>query len=146
MKTKLYQKLIATNPASWVPLPLRLGLGLVMMAHGAQKLFGWFGGYGLEGTAGFFSHTLGMEPGLLWAILAGSGEFFGGLLVFLGLLTRPGAALVAITMAVAVLTVHFPAFFAANNGVEFPLSLLLAAVALLLSGGGRLSVDSRLQA
>lgn len=113
-----------------------------MVAHGAQKLFGWFGGYGLQGTGQFFEDTLGLEPGVSMAALAGGTEFFGGLLLLLlGLLTRiAGVALVG-TMAVAITTAHSNAFFASNGGMEYPLTLLLASLALVIGGGGALSVD-----
>ncbi len=136
-------KVLSTNSANWSPVALRLVLGITMTAHGAQKLFGWFGGYGLEGTAGFFASQLHLTPGLFWATLAGSGEFFGGLLLILGLATRLAAANTAIVMLVAITTVHSGGFFA-PNGMEFPLSLLAMSIALIISGGGALSADTRL--
>lgn len=135
--------LLRTNARNWATVPLRFGLGLSLFAHGAQKLFGWFGGYGLHATAGFFDHTLGMHPGLLWAILAGGGEFFGGLLVFLGLGTRYAAITTGIVMAVAVWTIRGGGFFA-PNGFELPLAFFLMSVALIVSGGGALSIDAGL--
>ncbi len=139
----LLNKLISTNSRNWSPVPLRLVLGLVMAAHGAQKLFGWFGGYGLQGTAGFFADKLGLTPGIFWATLAGSGEFFGGLLLILGLATRFAALNTAVVMLVAIITVHNSAFFM-PAGMEFALSLLAMSVALVVSGGGALSADSKL--
>ena len=127
-------------------LPLRVGAGAIFAAHGAQKLFGWFGGYGLEGTSGWMA-SIGLEPGLLMAVLAGSAEFFGGLLLVFGLLVRPVALLLAVTMVVAIVTVHLQnGLFMANNGYEFGLALLAASVALLLRGAGSLSADRLLQA
>jgi putative oxidoreductase len=127
-------------------LPLRVSAGAIFAAHGAQKLFGWFGGYGLEGTAGWMA-SIGLEPGLLMAVLAGSAEFFGGLLLVFGLLVRPVALLLAVTMVVAIVTVHLQnGLFMANNGYEFGLALLAASVALLLRGAGSLSADRLLQA
>ena len=127
-------------------LPLRVGAGAIFAAHGAQKLFGWFGGYGLEGTAGWMA-SIGLEPGLLMAVLAGSAEFFGGQLLVFGLLVRPVALLLAVTMVVAIVTVHLQnGLFMANNGYEFGLALLAASVALLLRGAGSLSADRLLQA
>ena len=82
-------------------VPLRIGAGVIFMAHGAQKLFGWFGGYGLEGTGGWME-SIGLAPGYLMALLAGSAEFFGGLFLVLGLLVRPSAVVLAITMLVAI--------------------------------------------
>ncbi|MBK8859239.1 MAG: DoxX family protein [Opitutaceae bacterium] len=139
----LLNKLLSTNPRNWSPVALRLVLGLVMAAHGAQKLFGWFGGYGLQGTAGFFADKLGLTPGIFWATLAGSGEFFGGLLLILGLATRFAALNTAVVMLVAIITVHNSAFFM-PAGMEFALSLLAMSVALVVSGGGALSADSKL--
>ncbi|MDT8396986.1 MAG: DoxX family protein, partial [Pseudomonadales bacterium] len=86
-------------------LALRLPLGAIFVAHGAQKLFGWFGGYGLKGTGGYMA-SIGLEPGVLMAALAGSAEFFGGLALLIGLLVRPAAAVLAVTMLVAIFVVH----------------------------------------
>jgi putative oxidoreductase len=110
------------------------------MTHGGQKLFGWLGGHGLSGTAAFFATKLGLTPGLLWATLAGIGEFGGGVLVLLGLFTRFGAVMIAIVMGVAIAKVHWGSFFL-PSGIEFTLALLATAVALLIAGGGRLSLD-----
>lgn len=123
-------------------LLLRLGTGGVLAAHGAQKLFGWFGGYGLEASAGFFANQLGLTPGIFWAALAGGGEFFGGLLLIIGLATRFAALTVGITMAVATFAVHGGGFFA-PEGMEYTLTLLAVSIALLISGGGALSLDAR---
>ena len=133
-----------TDATSAAPLALRLALGSVFVAHGGQKLFGLWGGYGFEATAQFFSDKLGLNPGWLHAALAGGGEFFGGIFILLGLFTRFAAAQAAAIMAVAIWTVHRSAFFADKNGMEYPLTLLLVAVALVLTGGGALSVDARL--
>ena len=111
------------------------------MAHGAQKLFGSFGGYGLEGT-GQWMASIGLEPGYLMALLAGAGEFFGGLFILLGLLTRPSAVVLALTMVVAIFAVHFQnGFFMSNGGYEFALALLAASVSLVFSGAGKASID-----
>lgn len=136
-------RIIATRP-NWTTLPIRLTLGLVMAAHGAQKLFGWFGGYGLEGTGGWFESTLGLSPGIFWAALTGAGEFFGGLLVLLGLGTRLAALNLAVVMLVAITQVHLGAFFL-PEGMEYPLTLLGVSLALVVSGGGSLSLDALLQ-
>ena len=126
-------------------LPLRVGAGVIFMAHGAQKLFGWFGGYGLEGTGGWME-SIGLAPGYLMALMAGSAEFFGGLLLVLGLLVRPSAAVLAITMLVAIFAVHFEnGLFMANNGYEFGLSLLVISAALAIRGAGSYSVDRIIQ-
>jgi putative oxidoreductase len=134
---------LRTDATSAAPLALRLALGSVLVAHGAQKLFGWWGGHGFENTAKFFESQLGLTPGHLHAALAGGGEFFGGILLLLGLFTRFAAAQAAVIMAVAIWTVHRSAFFA-PEGMEYPLTLLLVAVALVLTGGGALSIDARL--
>lgn len=118
--------------------------GPFFIGHGAQKLFGWWGGGGFQGTASYFETKLGLAPGWLHAGLAGGGQFFGGILILLGLFTRLAAAQAAIIMAVAIWTAHRTAFFAQNNGMEFPLTLLLIAVSLVLTGGGALSVDAHL--
>ncbi len=123
---------------------IRVATGLILVPHGAQKLFGWFGGYGLEGTAGFFANNLGLEPGLFFAVLVGATEFFGGLLLALGLLTRPAAAAIAILMAVAI-TVHLPnGFFWTSGGYEYPLLWGLIALAIAFRGGGEFSVDRKI--
>lgn len=125
-------------------LVLRLVVGLVMAAHGAQKLFGWFGGYGLSGTGGFFEQ-LGFRPGKVFAALAGSAEFTGGLLLTLGLLGPTGPALIVSVMLVATLTVHWQhGLFAQNNGIEVPLLYSAAAVASALAGPGVYSLDAAL--
>ena len=106
-------------------LVARLVFGLSLAAHGAQKLFGWFGGYGLAGTGGFFEQ-LGYRPGKTFAALAGVAEFGGGLLMALGLLGPVGAALTISVMIVAAVTVHLgKGFFASGGGVE--LTFLYAA-------------------
>ena len=139
-------KQITATTAGMDTLALRAGAGIVFAAHGAQKLFGWFGGYGLEGTAGWMA-SIGLEPGLLMAVLAGSAEFFGGLLLIVGLLVRPTALVLAITMVVAIVTVHLQnGLFMANNGYEFGLALLAISVALVLRGAGSLSADHLLLA
>lgn len=125
-------------------LVVRGALGLAMAAHGAQKLFGWFGGFGLEGTAGFFE-TLGFQPGILFAAAAGTGELVGGLLIALGLLGVVGPAIVVGVMLVAIVSVHLPnGFFAASNGYELPLIYGVVAVTLALVGFGRYALDQKL--
>ncbi len=125
---------------------MRLSAGVIFAAHGAQKLFGSFGGGGLEGTAQWMA-SIGLEPGYLMALAAGSAEFFGGIALLLGLLTRPVAFVLAMTMLVAVITVHLPnGLFLSNNGYEFGLALLAITGALVLNGGGKLSLDRMLSA
>ena len=141
------KKLLAALTRSdntFAPLALRLPVAIIFMAHGAQKLFGWFGGHGLEGT-GQWMASIGLEPGYLMALGAGSAEFLGGLALLIGLLTRPAAVVLAFTMIVAIVTVHIDnGLFMSNNGYEFGLALLAASVSLALSGGGRFSVDQPL--
>jgi putative oxidoreductase len=121
---------------------IRLVFGLVMAAHGAQKLFGWFGGYGIAGTGPYFE-SLGFRPGRLFAALAGLGEFAGGLLVALGFLGPIGPALVLSVMIVAAVISHWgKGLFAMTNGIELPLLYSAAAVGVALSGPGRFSVDA----
>ena len=125
-------------------LILRFVVGLTLAAHGAQKLFGWFGGYGLDAT-GQFMETLGFHPGRRHAALAGLTEAGGGVLLALGLLTPLGAALIASVMLVAVITVHLKnGFFASSGGYEYNLMLAAAAVSLAFSGPGALSIDALL--
>jgi putative oxidoreductase len=123
-------------------LVARLVLGLLMAAHGAQKLFGWFGGYGLVGTGGFLE-TLGFRPGRLFAGAAAVSELAGGLLLALGLLGPVGPALILSVMIVAALSVHWQhGLFAASNGVEVTLLYAAGAVSLALTGPGRYSLDA----
>lgn len=126
-------------------VPVRIGIGIIFTAHGAQKLFGWFGGYGLEGTAGWMT-SIGLEPGMLMATLAGSAEFLGGLLLIAGLLVRPAAFALSITMLIAIITVHWEnGLFMSNNGYEFGLALLVISITLTFRGAGSFSVDRILQ-
>jgi putative oxidoreductase len=140
MNTQWIQRVIATD-GGWGAIALRVPVGIIFAAHGAQKLFGWFGGYGLEGT-GQWMASIGLHPGYLMALLAGGAEFFGGLALLLGILVRPAAAVLAFTMVVAIFAVHFEhGLFLANNGYEFGLALLAASVSLAISGAGRASLD-----
>ena len=125
-------------------LVVRVVFGLVMAAHGAQKVFGWFGGYGLAGTGGFFD-SLGFRPGKLFAGLAGTTEMVAGLLLAAGLLGPIGPALIVSVMVVASLAVHLPnGLFAQNNGYEVPLLYATAAVGIALTGYGAYSLDAGL--
>lgn len=138
---------ISFSDLSIVSLGLLLGrivLGGLMAAHGTQKLFGWLGGHGLTGTAGFFE-SLGFRPGRRFALAAAGAEFGGGVLLILGLLGPVGPALVLSVMIVAAGTVHWRnGLFAATNGIEVPLLYAAGALALGLTGNGRFSLDAAL--
>lgn len=143
----MFQKLIRTSPV-WFTLPLRLALGLVFVAHGAQKVFGVWGGPGLSGFTAMPA-PFGLRPAWLWMGAAAFAELLGGALVLLGLLTRVGALLIAVVMLVGMFGVHWGnGFFLSNepgaDGIEYALALAGAALALLISGGGRLSLDEAL--
>lgn len=139
MNTQI-KSLFNTNAGYGIAI-LRILVGIIFMAHGSQKLFGMFGGYGLEGT-GQYMASLGLNPGYLMALLSGSAEFFGGLALFLGLLVRPAAVVLIVMLAVAILSVHIHnGLFMANNGYEFGLALLAGAFAVLFEGAGRVSLD-----
>lgn len=143
MNTSTLNKVLISN-AGVAALILRVPVGLILAAHGAQKLFGWFDGNGLAGTAGWMSN-IGLEPGYLMAILAGGAEFFGGLALVLGLLTRPAAVVAGFTMLVAIFSVHIGnGLFAANDGYEYALVLLAVSASLAIQGGGYLSLDNLL--
>jgi len=123
-------------------LLLRLTVGLTLAAHGTQKLFGWLGGPGLDGTGQFFT-MIGFPPGRRHALMAGLAETGGGLLLALGLLTPLAAALILSVMIVAVMTVHLKkGFFISNGGYEYNLVLSVAAVALAFTGPGSISLDA----
>ena len=125
-------------------LGLRLVVGLGFAAHGAQKLFGLFGGHGIEGTGGFFEQ-IGLRPGKLHAWSAGAAELFGGLLIAVGLVTPFAAAALIAVMTAAVVTVHLRnGFFVAANGYEYNLVLAATVFALAGIGAGDWSLDGAL--
>jgi putative oxidoreductase len=122
-------------------LLLRLVIGGTLAVHGAQKLFGWFGGFGIAGTGGWLE-SMGFRPGKLQAAVSGLSEFGGGLLLATGLLTPVGAAAIAGVMLVAIGSVHIKnGFFNGANGYEFNLVLAIGAVAVAFTGPGQLSLD-----
>jgi putative oxidoreductase len=119
---------------------IRITTGLLLLPHGAQKLFGAFGGYGLEATGQFFASKLGLPASL--ALIAGLIEFFGGIALALGFLTRPSAALIAGMMDVAVFAVHLGlGFFWTEGGFEYPLFWGIVALYFVIRGGGSYSLD-----
>lgn len=123
-------------------LMVRVCVGLTFMAHGSQKLFGFFGGGGLAGTAKYMS-SLGLEPGVLMALLSGSSEFFGGMFFILGFLVRPAAISLFITMIVAIATVHIGnGFFIQKSGFEYAFILAIVCVLILIQGAGKWSLDN----
>jgi len=135
------KKLLSTN-AGFGILALRIPAAIIFIAHGGQKLFAWFGGYGLEGT-GQWMASIGLVPGYQLALLAGSAEFFGGIALLVGFMVRPTALILALTMLVAIFSVHFVnGLFMSNNGYEFALALLAIAASLMFSGAGKVSIDT----
>lgn len=134
------------NWSSYAAIPLRIGLGAIFAVHGAQKLFGWFGGSGLESTADFLA-SHGLTPGPLWAVGAGVGELAGGVALLLGFLTRWAAIGLAVRTLVALVTVYAPAGFqAAQGGVEFPLALLAGLLTLTCTGAQHYALDAQVRA
>lgn len=123
-------------------LIVRLIVGLAFAAHGAQKLFGWFGGYGPKGTGGWFE-SIGVKPGVFAAVAIGIVEFVGGILFAAGLLTPVVAILLAFTMVGAIVKVHAKnGFWNTSNGYEFNLVLIAILIAVAFSGAGSLSIDA----
>ncbi|MDO8435394.1 MAG: DoxX family protein [bacterium] len=120
----------------WAWLILRVVFGIVFVAHGKRKLFG-----GLPSTAQFFA-SIGLKPAKFWAIIVGLTEFFGGILVILGLFTQWAALLLGVVMLVAMLKVKLKKGFI--DGYEFDLLLLACAIALFVLGGGKVSLDQQL--
>lgn len=126
---------------TWALMPLRLGLGAIFFVHGAQKIFGLWGGRGLTSwMAG--AAPLDLRPSWLWLTAAAFAEFIGGVLVMLGFMTRVGAFLIACVMGVAIVGVHLRnGFFLNDGGYEYALALLAMAITLLIAGGGNGSFD-----
>lgn len=139
-------KALFQTDESWTGLILRLTLGLVIFPHGAQKLLGWYGGFGFSGTMGFFTETMHL-PWLI-AFLVIIGESFGSVALLLGFLTRFTAASLAVIMAGAIVTTHIPYGFFMNwfgkqqgEGYEYHLLVIGIGFALLITGAGKWSVD-----
>lgn len=131
---------------SWSNLILRVMMGLIIFPHGAQKLLGWYGGFGFAGTMGFFTEKMGL-PWIV-AFLVIMGESIGALMLIGGVLTRFVAASLAVIMAGAIMLVHLPSGFFMNwfgkqsgEGYEFHLLVITICAALVLCGGGKWSVD-----
>ncbi|MBU8879996.1 DoxX family protein [Bacillus sp. FJAT-29790] len=121
---------------------IRLVIGLAFVGHGAQKLFGWFGGYGLKGTGGWFE-SIGMKPGVTMALLAGLAEFVGGAMFTLGLFTPLAGIIIAGTMVIAIVKVHGPnGFWSTQNGYEYNLVILVVAIGMAMIGPGRYAFDA----
>jgi putative oxidoreductase len=139
-----------TDEQSWALLVQRVVLALVILPHGAQKLLGWFGGYGLDGTMGFFVDTMHIPAPI--ALLVILGESIGAVMLALGLATRLSALGISVIMAGAMLTSHAQHGFFMNwfgnqqgEGIEFHLLALALGVPLLIWGGGRYAIDSLVQ-
>ncbi|RXZ79015.1 DoxX family protein [Paenibacillaceae bacterium] len=125
-------------------LIIRVIVGVLFIGHGAQKLFGWFGGYGPKGTGGWLE-SIGLKPGVVMAVLAGLAELLGGLLFAIGLLTPLAGALIALMMVGAIVKVHGAnGIWATANGYEYNLVLIAVAVGVALTGAGAYSVDALL--
>ncbi|TKC16398.1 DoxX family protein [Robertmurraya kyonggiensis] len=125
-------------------LLIRLVIGILFIGHGAQKLFGWFGGNGLEGTGGWFE-SVGIKPGYTMALLAGLVEVLGGVLFAVGLLTPIAGIMIAATMVVSIAKVHGGnGVWAQANGYEYNLTLLAVAIGIALIGPGQYALDSLL--
>ncbi|MFM9281101.1 DoxX family protein [Paenibacillus jiagnxiensis] len=123
-------------------LVVRVVVGLLFVGHGAQKLFGWFGGHGPKGTGGWLE-SIGVKPGVTMAVIAGLLEFLGGLLFALGLLTPIGALFIILGMIGAIKTVHAKnGLWVTNNGYEYNLVLIATAVGIALTGAGAYSLDA----
>lgn len=123
-------------------LIIRLVIGVLFIGHGAQKLFGWFGGYGLKGTGGWLD-SIGIKPGVTMALLAGLSEVIGGLMFAAGLLTPLAGILIAATMVIAIVKVHGPnGLWVTQNGYEYNLILLVVAIGVALTGPGQYALDS----
>lgn len=123
-------------------LLIRVVIGLLFIGHGAQKLFGWFGGYGLKGTGGWME-SLGLKPGVTMALLAGLAELVGGLFFTVGFLTPLAGLLIAATMVMSIEKVHGAnGLWSTANGYEYNLTLLVVAIGVALTGPGAYAIDA----
>lgn len=122
---------------------LRAGLGLILMAHGSQKMLGMFGGMGINGNAALFDR-LGYHPGMFWGTLVGCTELFGGALLVIGLFTRPAALAVMIFMIFSIQFTSAKGFYWTQGGMEYSILILLAAIVFAIRGGGEYSVDGKM--
>jgi putative oxidoreductase len=144
----MFRKLVHTRPVL-TPLVLRLALGVVFFSHGAQKMLGWWGGYGFSGTMSFFTQHMGIPP--LFAFLAISAEFFGGIGLIVGFLGRIAAFGIACNMVVAIVKVHAANGFFMNwtghqkgEGFEYHVLVIGMAIAIMIAGSGAASIDAAL--
>lgn len=123
-------------------LLIRVVIGLLFIGHGAQKLFGWFGGYGLKGTGGWME-SLGLKPGVTMALFAGLAELVGGLFFTVGFLTPLAGLLIAATMVMSIVKVHGAnGLWSTANGYEYNLTLLVVAIGVALTGPGAYAIDA----
>ena len=123
-------------------LIIRLVIGVLFMGHGTQKLFGWFGGYGVKGTGGWLE-SIGIKPGVAMAFMSGLSELLGGLLFALGLLTPLAGVIIAGTMVIAIAKVHGPnGLWSTQNGYEYNLVLLAVTIGVALTGPGQYALDA----
>jgi putative oxidoreductase len=136
----MFRKLMATSPV-WVAVPLRLALGVIFAAHGAQKVLGRFNGPGLAKWISYSAPFPFMRPAWLWMGAAAFAELIGGILLLVGFLTRLGAFLIFCTMLTAVIGVHWKEGLFLPAGFEYAMALLAMSLALLISGGGMASID-----
>lgn len=144
-----FRKIFQTDPNDKIATLLRIALAVVIFPHGVQKMFGWFGGGGFSGTMAFFTQQMGIPT--VFALLAILAEFAGALLLLTGVFTRIGAFGIMVNMAVAVLLVHLPHGFFMNwtgtqtgEGFEFHILALAISLAIVIRGGGALSIDAKL--
>ena len=136
----MLRKLLVTSN-SFAPLIVRLGLAVVFVAHGSQKVLGVYGGSGFRNFISGNTPFAFMRPAWLWLSAAALSELVGGLLVGFGFLTRLGAFLLLCVMLTAIIGVHWPNFFSSSRGFEYPLALLAMSLSLIISGAGAVSVD-----